>query len=367
MKNNSFIKSSLIKFVVREIVSLAIIILVLAFVFIFARMSDFNWLYNDSPNLYFGFVDAFNFIYSDFGIFIIVLGIWILVTFILLYKLLKEMSSYIELITDASSLLFDKDTEYIKLPSELSLAEENLNHLKREYEKSKRLSKENEQKKDDLIVYLAHDIKTPLTSMIGYLSLLNEIDDMPKKQRKKYINIALEKSYKLEDLINELFDITRFNSEKIVLMKEEINLGMMIEQIADDFYPILKEHDREIKINSKTKVILNGDSNQLARVFNNIIKNACFYSTDKEILIDISKSDDMANVVISNRGKKIPEEKLKLLFEKFYRADASRTSKTGGSGLGLAIAKEITMLHGGEIKAESDDEYTRFIVSLPIK
>ena len=367
MKNNKFVRNALFKFALQEIISLVIIIFVLGIVFVIVQRSDFNWLYNDSPNLYFWFTEVFSMIYNGFGFFIIVLIFWILVTFVLVYRLLKEVSSYIDVVTDASGLLFDKDTEYIKLPSELSLAEENLNHLKREYEKSERLSKENEQKKDDLIVYLAHDIKTPLTSMIGYLSLLEEIDDMPKKQRQKYINIALEKSYKLEDLINELFDITRFNSEKIVLMKEEVNLGMMIEQIADDFYPILKEHDREIKITSDSKVILNADSNQLARVFSNIIKNACFYSTDRDILIDISKSDDMANIVISNNGKKISSEKLKLLFEKFYRADSSRTSKTGGSGLGLAIAKEITDLHGGTIKAESDDEYTRFIVSLPIK
>ena len=362
MKNNKFVRNALFKVALQEVTSLVIIIFVLGIIFVIVQRSDFNWLYNDSPNLYFWLTEVFSMIYNGFGFFIIVLIFWILVTFVLVYRLLKEVSSYIDVVTDASGLLFDKDTEYIKLPSELSLAEENLNHLKREYEKSERLSKENEQKKDDLIVYLAHDIKTPLTSMIGYLSLLEEIDDMPKKQRQKYINIALEKSYKLEDLINELFDITRFNSEKIVLMKEEVNLGMMIEQIADDFYPILKEHDREIKITSESKVILNADSNQLARVFSNIIKNACFYSTDRDILIDISKSDDMANVVISNKGKKISSEKLKLLFEKFYRADSSRASKTGGSGLGLAIAKEITDLHGGTIKAESDDEYTRFIV-----
>lgn len=366
MKNNT-VKNSLIKFAFQEIICLSLIALVLIVVFFLSRASDFNWLYNYSPDLYYKAIEIFNFIYSMPGIFIFVIIVWLIVTFILLYKLIKRLSSYVEMVTESSNMLFDKSIEYIKLAPELSVAEENLNNLKREYEKSNRLRKESEQKKNDLIVYLAHDIKTPLTSMIGYLSLLDEIDDMPKSKRKKYVKVALEKSYKLEDLINELFDITRFNSEKIVLMKEEINLGMMIEQIVDDFYPLLKENNKTIEIKSKSKILLNADSNQLARVFNNVIKNAIFYSTEKEITIDITKNDNMANIVISNKGKQIPKEKLELLFEKFYRVDSARNSKNGCSGLGLAIAKEITKLHGGNISAESNKECTKFLISLPLK
>ncbi len=367
MKNNNFVKNALIKFVFQEIICLSVIVLFLVICFFIIRMTDYNWLYNYSNDLYYSFINVFNFIFSVPGIFITIFVVLFITTLILLYKLIKKLSLYVEEVTDASNLLFDQKTEYIKLSPELSVAEENLNCLKREYEKSERLSKENEQKKNDLMVYLAHDIKTPLTSMIGYLSLLDEIDDMPKSKRQKYIKIALEKSYKLEDLVNELFDITRFNSEKIVLMKEKINLVMMIEQIVDDFYPLLKENNKEIKIKSDEKVILNADSNQLARVFNNVIKNAIFYSTDKEIIIEINKKEDMANIVITNKGKEIPKEKLELLFEKFYRVDSSRTSKTGGSGLGLAIAKEITKLHGGNISAKSNKEHTKFLINLPIK
>ena len=367
MKNNNFVKNALIKFVFQEIICLSVIVLFLVICFFIIRMTDYNWLYNYSNDLYYSFINVFNFIFSVPGIFITIFVVLFITTLILLYKLIKKLSLYVEEVTDASNLLFDQKTEYIKLSPELSVAEENLNCLKREYEKSERLSKENEQKKNDLMVYLAHDIKTPLTSMIGYLSLLDEIDDMPKSKRQKYIKIALEKSYKLEDLVNELFDITRFNSEKIVLMKEKINLVMMIEQIVDDFYPLLKENNKEIKIKSDEKVMLNADSNQLARVFNNVIKNAIFYSTDKEIIIEINKKEDMANIVITNKGKEIPKEKLELLFEKFYRVDSSRTSKTGGSGLGLAIAKEITKLHGGNISAKSNKEHTKFLIDLPIK
>lgn len=202
--------------------------------------------------------------------------------------------------------------------------------------------------------------------MIGYLSLLDEIDDMPQAQRKKYTAVALEKSYKLEHLINELFDITRFNSERIILEKEEINLVMMMEQIIEDFYPVLKENNKEIEFICDDKIILNGDSDKLARVFCNLIKNAVYYSTDSKIEIRMNKSGNNACIAVSNRGRKIPEEKLKRIFEKFYRVDSARTTKTGGSGLGLAIAKEIVKLHGGTIRAVSDEKYTRFYVELPL-
>ncbi len=291
--------------------------------------------------------------------------IWLIGCIILIYNLIKKIFSYVNALSQASSNLLSKEVEYIELPSELEDLQIKLNHLKREYENNEKLAKESEQKKNDLIVYLAHDLKTPLTSMIGYLSLLDEIKDMPNDKREKYISIALNKSYRLEDLINELFEIARFNSEKIILEKDEINLTLMLEQIIDDFYPILKENNKEIKFNYHDKIIINGDSDKIARVFNNLIKNAISYSKDNLITIDISLSNDFVTIIISNKGK-IPKEKLSKIFEKFYRIDSSRTSSSGGSGLGLAISKEIVELHGGNISATSDDDYTSFIVKLPI-
>ncbi|MDY3759652.1 MAG: HAMP domain-containing sensor histidine kinase, partial [Treponema sp.] len=245
--------------------------------------------------------------------------------------------------------------------------EKKLNHFKIEAIKNEKLARENEEKKDELIVYLAHDIKTPLTSMIGYLSLLSEIKDMPEEQRNKYIDITLDKSYRLEDLINELFDVARFNSEKIILEKEELNLNLMLEQIIDDFYPVLKELNKKIKFTPKEEIKLYGDPDKLSRVFNNLIKNAINYSSD-DSNIDISAIKDEKNAIIkiTNKGKQIPKEKLDRIFEKFYRLDSSRTSKTGGSGLGLAIAKEIIELHHGKITASSTLKETNFTVILPI-
>ena len=339
-----FFKNFLIKM---GIWTIAFPIAFFIFVYIINNL-DFQWLYDYSPETYHNATELFYSLFDGYHIIIFGLIIWFIGFIIMLYKLIKKIFSYVT-----------------ELPSELEDLQIKMNHLKRESEKNERLARENEQKKNDLIVYLAHDLKTPLTSMIGYLSLLDEIKDMPKKQREKYVSVALNKSYRLEDLINELFDIARFNSEKIIL--EEINLTLMLEQIIDDFYPVLTENKKEIKLNYNTKVLIDGDPDKLARVFGNLIKNAISYSKDSLITIDVQPANDFVTITTSNKGKKIPKEKLNKIFEKFYRADSSRTSKTGGSGLGLAIAKEIVELHGGNIKATSDDDYTKFIVNLPIK
>lgn len=341
-------------------------IILVILIFIVDKL-DFQWVYDISPNLYYRGRDFFyNGPFSSTTILILII-IWVIITLIMLYRMLKKVFSYINAVSDASNQLLDKNVSMIELPDELEDIQSKMNILKMTSEKNERLAEENEKRKNDLIVYLAHDLKTPLTSLIGYFSLIDEVKDMPQEQREKYVKIALEKSYKLEDLINELFDIARFNSETIVLEKEEMNLNMMIEQIIDDFYPTLKDLDKEIKYKSDDKIIIDGDPDKLYRVFNNLLKNAINYSTDKTIKIEASRQDDKVNIIVSNKAKKIPEEKLARLFEKFYRADSSRTSKTGGSGLGLAIAKEIVELHDGTIKATSDDKYIKFYIELPIK
>lgn len=341
-------------------------IILVILIFIVDKL-DFQWVYDISPNLYYRGRDFFyNGPFSSTTILILII-IWVIITLIMLYRMLKKVFSYINAVSDASNQLLDKNVSMIELPDELEDIQSKMNILKMTSEKNERLAEENEKRKNDLIVYLAHDLKTPLTSLIGYFSLIDEVKDMPQNQREKYVKIALEKSYKLEDLINELFDIARFNSETIVLEKEEMNLNMMIEQIIDDFYPTLKDLDKEIKYKSDDKIIIDGDPDKLYRVFNNLLKNAINYSTDKTIKIETSRQDDKVNIIVSNKAKKIPEEKLARLFEKFYRADSSRTSKNGGSGLGLAIAKEIVELHDGTIKATSDDKYIKFYIELPIK
>lgn len=370
LKNNDMkkiVKSTFWSFIVQCMISLTIMGIIMIILAESRAIFDFQWLYNIFPHLYDLLDNIYELVFERAYFIFIIFGITLIIVLSLLYKLLNKIFSYVFAVSESADKLFDKNVEYINLPPEMVEVEKKLNHFKTEAIKNERLARENEQKKDELILYLAHDIKTPLTSMIGYLSLLSEIKDMPQEQRNRYIDIALDKSYRLEDLINELFDVARFNSEKIVLEKEEINLNLMLEQIADDFYPTLKEMNKKINFTSDEKTILYADPDKLSRVFNNLIKNAVNYSKENtDIDISILNKENQATVKITNKGKQIPKEKLDKIFEKFYRLDSSRTSKTGGSGLGLAIAKEIVELHGGRIYAESDMKETTFSVILPI-
>lgn len=370
LKNNDMkkiVKSTFWSFIVQCMISLTIMGIIMIILAESRAIFDFQWLYNIFPHLYDLLDNIYELVFERAYFIFIIFGTTLIIVLSLLYKLLNKIFSYVFAVSESADKLFDKNVEYINLPPEMVEVEKKLNHFKTEAIKNERLARENEQKKDELIVYLAHDIKTPLTSMIGYLSLLSEIKDMPQEQRNRYIDIALDKSYRLEYLINELFDVARFNSEKIVLEKEEINLNLMLEQIADDFYPTLKEMNKKINFTSDEKTILYADPDKLSRVFNNLIKNAVNYSKENtDIDISILNKENQATVKITNKGKQIPKEKLDKIFEKFYRLDSSRTSKTGGSGLGLAIAKEIVELHGGRIYAESDMKETTFSIILPI-
>lgn len=222
------------------------------------------------------------------------------------------------------------------------------------------------QRKNDLITYLAHDLKTPLASVIGYLSLLEEAPDMPAEQKAKYTGVALNKANRLEELINEFFDITRFNLQTIVLNKGDIKLAFMLRQMADEFYPLLAPQGRKAEIHVPESLVITGDADKLARVFNNILKNAIAYSYENSV-IDISAGLQGEDVIITfvNHGDPIPSQKIDTIFEKFYRLDSARSTDSGGAGLGLAIAKEIVTAHGGTITAESSRERTVFTVKLP--
>lgn len=222
-------------------------------------------------------------------------------------------------------------------------------------------------RKNDLITYLAHDLKTPLTSVIGYLDLLREASDMPAVQREKYIRITLDKALRLEKLINEFFEITRYNLQQIVLEKEPLDISFMLMQLTDEFYPLLESHGNTVELKAEDDLSVFGDAMKLGRVFNNILKNAISYSyPNTPIKVHAGKREKDIFICFINQGKTIPAEKLNAIFEKFFRMDEARNTNTGGAGLGLAIAKEIVLLHGGTIEASSENEMTTFSVTLPI-
>lgn len=280
---------------------------------------------------------------------------------------LNNFTRYFNEINQGIDALIQEGTEEILLSSELAATEKKLNFIRHTLMQRKAEADLSEQRKNDLIVYLAHDLKTPLTSIIGYLTLLSENPDLPVEARAKYMNIALDKAQRLEDLINEFFDITRFNLTSITLETERTNLSRMLEQTVSEFYPILTEKNLTWNADIPPGIWILCDRDKLARVFDNLIRNAVNYSyEDSEISLSLSTYNDNVEIVLKNRGKTIPPQKLVHIFEQFFRVDTSRSSSTGGSGLGLAIAKEIIELHGGMIQASSKDESIVFLVRLPL-
>lgn len=280
---------------------------------------------------------------------------------------ISSFTKYFDEISSGMDHLVEDSAETVSLSPEMDFMEKRLNTIKDKLEKRKQAALEAEQRKNDLVVYLAHDIRTPLTSVIGYLSLLDEAPDMPLEQRAKYTHITLDKAYRLEKLINEFFEITRYNLQQINLEKETIDLYYMLVQMTDEFYPILSEKGTTTILQADEHLTVYGDPVKLARVFNNILKNAAVYSyPNTKIVISAEEIEGYIKIVFHNQGKTIPADKLAAIFEKFYRLDEARNSDTGGSGLGLSIAKEIITLHGGTIVAQSKDSTVTFTVSLPV-
>ena len=284
------------------------------------------------------------------------------------YIALSKMITYLEDVEKEIGKLVSRSTEPIHLITELEPIETKLNNIKYTLERQEREVQESEQRKNDLVVFLAHDLKTPLTSIVAYLSMLQSHPELSEAERSKYTGISLEKAIRLGKLIEEFFEITKFNAQDIVLEKTELNLSRMLEQIADEMYGVFQEKRLECQVEAAEDVIVPADPDKLARVFDNPMRNAVAYC-DREttIHIQVSQDKDNAKIVFINEGPKIANDKLQHIFEKFFRADNSRSSETGGAGLGLAIAREIVELHGGQIQAQSDDHETRFIVSLPKK
>lgn len=225
--------------------------------------------------------------------------------------------------------------------------------------------REAEQRKIDLIAYLAHDLKTPITSITGYLTLLKDGQQFPQEIYRHYVEIALGSSQRLNELIDEFFEISRFNMSRIKLEYQEINLTWLLEQLVSEFEPLFAKKKLSCRMEVPKNLHLRCDPDKLERVFNNLLRNAINYSyPDTEILLLVEAGEKMV-FICENSGDTIEEEKLERIFEQFYRLETAEASDTGGTGLGLAIAKRIVELHKGEIEAQSRDNRTRFIVTLP--
>ena len=346
------------------------ITIVMAMYLLFWKRRMGNWIVWFLQNiLQMDFYDAYNF-YGDYfrgnkdRFFIAAITI---VFAVLLWRVFRGMTRYFEEINQGIEALLADDENQIQLSPEMLPFERKLNTVKRTLAERKAETALAEQRKDELVMYLAHDIRTPLTSVIGYLNLLEGEPDMPGEQRAKRVHIALEKAYRLETMINEFFEITRYNSQQITLSKETIDLYYMLVQLSDELSPVFAPRGNTVALHLAEDLTVEADPEKLARVFSNILKNAASYSyPHTEITISAVKSEHEVIIQFQNSGEDIPGEALASLFDKFYRADKSRSSDTGGTGLGLAIAKEIVILHGGTISATSKNHVVTFTISLPL-
>lgn len=284
----------------------------------------------------------------------------------IIYHFISKALRYLDEVISASGQLAVLSEVPIDLPPAMKQVQDELNLVREQALRNAMLAKEAEQRKNDLIVYLAHDLKTPLTSVIGYLTLLRDEPRISPELRAKYTGIALDKAERLEDLLNEFFDITRFNLTTMTLELENVNLSRMLEQIASEFLPILAEKELLWQNGICPDIEVVCDPDKMERVFDNLIRNAVNYSYHgTHIQLSLRQTADEIVICVRNQGKTISKEKLARIFEQFFRLDSSRASATGGAGLGLAISKEIVELHGGSIVAESADESIAFTVSLP--
>lgn len=221
-----------------------------------------------------------------------------------------------------------------------------------------------ERQKNELITNVAHDLRTPLTTIVGYLELIKDDSALSKEDVHKYSGIAYEKSIRLQEMMDDLFEFTKLDNADIKLNKSMINLSGLIMQMTDEFYPSFKDCNITPIVDlPEENIYVQGDGQLLARVFDNLISNALKYGYhNTDLKIEVSGDEKYATVKVINHGDTIAPEDIPLLFNKFYRTDSSRNSKTGGTGLGLAITKNIVDLHHGDISVTSDDQITTFIV-----
>ncbi|PKK39646.1 Sensor histidine kinase VanS [Clostridiaceae bacterium JG1575] len=223
------------------------------------------------------------------------------------------------------------------------------------------------QKKNDLITYIAHDIKTPLASIIGYLSLLDESKELPADMRERFTGIALRNALRLDDLITEFFEISKYQLQTLPLHRVMGDVHMLLLQMQEELALLAKDSEKQLKVLPGAPLRAYFDPDQMGRALSNIVTNAIHYSTPKSVVVlQAAAKGSECFIACENEGATLSREEIRLIFEKFNRLDPSRSTKIGGSGLGLSIAREILRSHGGDIQVTSNAGITRFILRFPL-
>ena len=288
------------------------------------------------------------------------------------FMLLQEKSvAYISRISDAIRDISEGDLNTaveVVGDDEFSSMAENLNKMVEDIRRVMDKEREAERTKNELITNVAHDLRTPLTSIIGYLELLSGNVALPPEMQKKYIDIAYGKAKRLEKLIEDLFGFTKLNYGKISMHVTKVDIVKLLSQLLEEAYPNFADKNLSYELQSNVPAkIITADGNLLARLFDNLINNAIKYGADgKRVLVKVTAGSQVVQVSVTNYGYVIPPDELPLIFNKFYRVEQSRSTHTGGTGLGLAIVKNIVDMHGGTVEVKSDLGGTVFTVTLQV-
>ncbi len=295
-----------------------------------------------------------------------------ILVFTVTFMILQEKSlRYITKISDAMQNISEGDlnvTVEVEGDDEFSSMAANLNKMVEDLKELMDKERESERTKNELITNVAHDLRTPLTSIIGYLELLSGDVKLEPEIQKKYINIAYVKTKRLEKLIEDLFGFTKMNYGKLSMHVGQVDVVKLLSQLLEEFYPSFVDKNLSYELQSNVPVkVITADGNLLARLFDNLINNAIKYGADgKRIMVKLHADDEIVTVSVINYGYVIPADELSLIFNKFYRVEQSRSTNTGGTGLGLAISKNIVDMHGGTITVTSDLSGTVFTVKLKV-
>jgi two-component system, OmpR family, sensor histidine kinase VanS len=290
--------------------------------------------------------------------------------FILFFILTKPYLAYFKVISEGIHHLANgnfKNRIYISSYDEFGEIAEDINLASLKLQKALERGDFAENSKDQLVVNLAHDLRTPLTSIVGYLDLILQDDQLSEEQKQHYTNIAYIKSKRLEKLIDELFEITKVNYGKQKLHKTPIDISQLLLQVNEELYPIIEINNLTSRLDIDPHLNTTGDGELLARVFENLMNNAVRYGNEG-LYIDVSGKleGEMVVVQVTNYGNPISQDDLPYIFDMFYTSDQARTHQEGSTGLGLFIAKNIIDQHGGTITAESSLVCTTFEVRLPV-
>lgn len=285
--------------------------------------------------------------------------------------LMNNVVRYVKEITRGIGQIADGDLSAqidVRGNDELTMIARSLNEMTGKLEQLMDREREAERSKNELITSVAHDLRTPLTSILGYMEYLSMGQKLDEVTRDKYIHVVYLKAKRLQKLIEDLFSFTKLNYGKIAMKIGKVDIVMLLNQLLEDFYPSFEEKNMECEFCCKENgILIDADGNLLARLFDNLINNAVKYGAEgKLIRVEIQKEHEQVIVRVINYGYVIPKEDLNKIFNKFYRVEQSRSENTGGTGLGLAIVKNVVDMHRGKISVKSSLDGTVFEVRLNI-